>query len=140
MGACRELWDQFERRFREQDYDGLVSLFTEDAVYVEPAGRHEGRKAIRAWFDETAQPFSDVRFEVTRLVEQGDAIVAEWTYHGVHTGPLTMADGSIFEGTGKTSDSTGVTILDVRDGAVVAATDYFDLLAGAIQLGLMPTP
>jgi len=140
MGAGRELWGRFEKMFREQDYDGLVSLFAEDAVYVEPAGRHEGRNAIRAWFDESGPAFSDVRFEATLLVEQGEAIVAEWTYHGVHTGPLTMADGSIVQGTGKTSDSTGVTILEIRDGAVVAARDYFDLMAGAIQLGLIPTP
>jgi len=35
-------------------------------------------------------------------------------------------------------DTPGVTILRVKDGKIIAARDYIDMLAGMIQLGLLP--
>ena len=52
MARGSELWDRFETALATQDYDGLVSLFAPEGVYIEPAGRHEGREAIRAWLDD----------------------------------------------------------------------------------------
>jgi steroid delta-isomerase-like uncharacterized protein len=139
MGTGSDLWYRFETMFNKQDFDGLDSLFASDALYVEPTGRHEGGDAIRAWLDESVPAYSDVRFETSLVIEQGDTVVAEWTYQCKHTGPLSMPDGSVIPATGKALDTPGVTIFDVKDGKVVFARDYFDLLAGMSQLGLMPS-
>jgi len=122
----RDLWSQWETRIRAQDYAGLASLFATDAVYVEPAGRHEGRGGIGAWLGMWNGAFSDVRLDTSRVVEQGAVIVAEWTWRNTNTGPLTMPDGSVIPPTDKTHDSHGVTILEVRDGQIVTARDYYD--------------
>ena len=135
-----DLWDRFEMMFGQQDYDGLVSLFAADAVYVEPGGRHEGSESIRAWLDDCGHAFSDVRYEVSLVIEHNDVIVAETVYQSTHTGPLRMPDGSVIPATGKTMDTPGVTILRVKDGKIIAARDYLDFLAGMIQLGLLPSP
>jgi len=124
------LWDQFEKLLGNQDYEGFVSLFARDAVYVEPAGRHEGQEGIRAWCDEWGHAFSDVRYEASLVIEDGDTIVAETIYQATHTGPLTLPDGSVTPPTGKTVTSHGVTILKVKDGKIVAARDYFDQMEG----------
>jgi steroid delta-isomerase-like uncharacterized protein len=144
MGAGSDLWNRFNTMYNKQDFDGLDSLFASDAVYVDPAGRHEGGDAIRTWLDELAPAFSDVRFETSRLIEQGNTVVAEWTNRCTHSGPLAMPDGSVIPATGNALDSPGVTILDIRDGKIVFARDYFDLLVGMSlvgmsQLGLLPS-
>ena len=138
MGIAGDRWAQFEVRFGSQDYDGLPELFSDDAVYTAPAGRHEGRDGIRSWFDGWAESFSDVRFVSSLVVEQGDAVVAEWVWRARHTGPLTMPGGSSVPATGNVMEFPGVTILRVRDGRIVAARDYQDQLGSMIQLGLMP--
>jgi len=138
MASGSGLWDKFETMLGQQDYDGLISLFAEDAVYIAPASRHEGREAIRSWFDDWGQAFSDVHYEATLVIDRGDVIVAETIDRRTHTGLLTMPDGSVIPPTGETLDTPGVTILRVKDGKIVAARDYIDMLAGMIQLGLLP--
>ena len=49
MGTGKDLWNEFETLLNKHDWTGAASLFASDAVYVEPAGRHEGREAIRAF-------------------------------------------------------------------------------------------
>jgi steroid delta-isomerase-like uncharacterized protein len=138
MARGSELWDRFETALATQDYDGLVSLFAPEGVYIEPAGRHEGREAIRAWLDDWGHAFSDIHYEAILVIEEDEVIVAETTYRSTHTGPLTMPDGSVVPATGKTVDTPGVTILRVKDGRIVDARDYVDMLAGMIHLGLLP--
>ena len=138
MARSSDLWSRFETALTKQDYEGFISLFSEDATYLEPGGRHEGRKGIQAWLDDWGHSFSDTRFEASLVIDDGDVIMAEWTYRCVHTGPLTMPDGSVIPASGRTMDSPGVTILHVKDGQIVGARDYFDQMDGMVQLGLMP--
>jgi steroid delta-isomerase-like uncharacterized protein len=139
VGIAGDLWAQFEVRFGSQDYEGFLDLFADDAVYVAPTGRYEGREGIRAWLDRWSEAFSDVSFVSSLVVEQDDAVAAEWTWRAVHSGPLTPTDGSAIPATGNVLESPGVTIIRVRDGRIVAARDYQDQLETIIQLGLMPT-
>jgi steroid delta-isomerase-like uncharacterized protein len=135
-----DLCSQFETFRASQDYDGLVSLFSRDAVYVEPAGRHQGREAILAWFNDWRPALSELRIEALLVIEQGGVVVAEWRGRATHSGPITMGDGTVVPATGKTMDTPTVTILEVVDGQVVAAREYYDQLTGIVQLGLMPGP
>ena len=130
MGVGTDLWNRFEAMLVKQDYDGWVSLFAGDAVYIDPGGRHEGLEAIRAWCDEWGPAFSDVSIDTSLVVEQGDVVIAEYVYRATHTGPLTMPNGSVVPATGKTSDTPVVTILRVDDGKIVAGRDYFDSKMG----------
>jgi ketosteroid isomerase-like protein len=138
VGTAGELWNQFQTIRGQQDYDGLASLFAVDAVFVEPGGRHEGREAIRAWFKGWGPALSDLRIEPSLVIEEGDTVVAEWTGHGTHTGPLTMNDGSVIPATGNRLATPTVTILEIVDEQIVSAREYYDQLVLSIQLGLMP--
>jgi steroid delta-isomerase-like uncharacterized protein len=135
-----ELWDRFETALVEHDFDRVVSLFADDAVYVEPAGRHEGRAAIRAWLDQWGEAVSDTRFETLLVVADGDVIIAERAGTGTHTGPpLTALDGPAVPSSGKTVVFPGVvTILRVDAGKIVEVHEYFDQLTILRQLGLVP--
>jgi hypothetical protein len=64
--------------------DDLVSLFDDDAVYIEPfSGKpqvHSGRGAIRAFFERAfAQHLRNVRLTLDRLDIDGGRLRSEWT-------------------------------------------------------------
>jgi ketosteroid isomerase-like protein len=84
MGAGKDLWTEFEARYCKQDWAGVASLFADDAVHVDPTGRHEGSEQIAAWLEEGCAPFFDISFPASHLIEQGDTVVAEYVF-----GPLT---------------------------------------------------
>jgi steroid delta-isomerase-like uncharacterized protein len=116
----------------------LAALYASDAIYTDPTGRYAGREAILAYYKEADKPFSDLRMDTTLLIEEGDTVVAEYTWRGTNTGPLTMPDGTEIPATGKTLEMSGVGIITVRDGTIAEQRDYFDVAAMMSQLGLMP--
>jgi steroid delta-isomerase-like uncharacterized protein len=108
------------------------------AVYTDPLGRYEGREAIQDYLEAGARAFPGRSLETTRLIEEGDTAVAEWTFRATHNGPITRLDGPEIPATGKTVEVPGVTVITVRDGKVRSQHDYFDLVGMMTQLGLMP--
>ena len=137
MGTGKDLWNELEARLCKKDWAGLASLYAEDAVHVDPVGRHEGRDAIGSYWEEFGAPFSDMSFPASLLIEQGDTVVAEYVFRATLTGALTMPDGRVVP-PGPSEEIPCVTIIEVRDGKVVSQRDYFDLVMGMTQLGLMP--
>ena len=137
MARGSELWDRFDAAAVKGDYETVASLFAEDGVYVEPAGRHEGRNAMLAWMREYAEAVSDIRTEVSLVVADDDVIIAEYTWYATQSGRFPMPDGSVIPPSGKTMELPAVTVLRVKDGLIVEARDYFDQAPMLRQLGLM---
>jgi steroid delta-isomerase-like uncharacterized protein len=117
----------------------VASFYASDAVFADPINHHEGRKAIGAFFEEADKPFSDIRFEVAQLIEEGNLLVAEWVWQATNTGPLTMPDGTEIPATHKPVELPGVSIVSVRDGKIASHRDYFDSASVMSQLGLIPS-
>ncbi len=139
MGTGRDLWNEFETLYSKQDYRGLSSLYAEDALYVTPDGRREGPEAIKAYSEETDKPFADIRIETSQVIEEGDAVVAEWVWRATHTGPLVMPDGKEIAPTGKTVELAVATVAQIRGGMFVNMREYLDMVQLMTQLGLMPS-
>ena len=57
---------------------------------------------------------------------------------GTHTGPLVLPDGTELPPTGKRVEVKGMELVRVRDGKIVVDNLYYDNLAVAAQLGLLP--
>ena len=72
------------------------------------------------------------------FVEEGDAFCDEWTFAGTHARPLPLPDGSELPATGKRIEIKGMELVLVRDGEVIVNTLYYDNLAVAAQLGVLP--
>jgi steroid delta-isomerase-like uncharacterized protein len=139
MGMGKDLWTEIETRFNNKhDLSGVASLLARDAVYTDPTGRYEGPGAIAAYWEGADEPFSDHRVETSRLIEEGDTVVAETTWWATNTGPLPMPDGSEIPATGKTVELPMVSVLAVRDGKVANWRDYYDNAVVMSQLGLTP--
>lgn len=86
-----EVREQIERG--ESDWRDFVELFTEDAVFVDPAwGRAEGRAAIRDLFD-TAMPGVDFKFPIDFWAIAGDRVVVKWR----QVLPISRPDGTPYQ-------------------------------------------
>jgi steroid delta-isomerase-like uncharacterized protein len=138
MGAGRDLWNEYESMYSKLDYSGVASFYATDAVHVDTAGRHEGREAIGAYFEEADKPFTDISMETAQIIEEGDVLVVEWVWRATNTGPLTMPDGTEIPATHKAVELAGVSVSSIRDGKITSQRDYFDNATVMSQLGLMP--
>ena len=81
----------------ERTWTDLAELFTDDAVYVDPAwGRIQGIEAIRAFFDESMRGLEDWRFPIRFVAVEGDEVVTVWS----QVLPGRRPDGGTYEQTG----------------------------------------
>ena len=138
MSANRELLDLYVERYNAGDLDGVMDLYADDAVQGMPDGTFAGRSAIRERLAQELDGFTDVDHTVRSFVEQGDSFCDEWTFAGTHTRPFLLPDGTELAPTGKRVEIAGMELVQVRDGKVVLNTLYYDNLAVAVQLGVVP--
>lgn len=138
MSANRQLLDRYVERYNAGDLDGVIDLYAENAVQNMPDGSFEGRSAIRERLARELDAFPDVTHTVRSFVEQDDSFCDEWTFAGTHTRPFLLPDGTELPPTGKRVEIAGMEFVQVRDGKVVINTLYYDNMAVAVQLGVVP--
>ena len=138
MSFNRDLLDHYVERYNAGDLDAVMDLYAEDASQHMPDGTFEGRSTIRERLAQELDGFSDVAHRVESFVDQGDAFADEWTFVGTHTGEFALPDGSRLPPTGKRVEIRGMEIVQLRDGKIVANNLYYDTMAVAVQLGLVP--
>jgi ketosteroid isomerase-like protein len=99
--AVRERMDRGEGGWEE-----LAALFTDDAVYIDPAwGLVEGIDAIREFLHDSMVGLEDWRFPVEWVAIDGDHVVVKW----LQRLPGRRADGSHY-------DNSGVSLLTYAGG------------------------
>lgn len=140
MSANRDLLDRYVQRYNAGDLDAVIDLYADDAVQGMPDGIFEGREAIRERLAQELEAIPDVTHTVVSFIDQGDAFADEWTFVGTHTGgPLTLPNGDVLPATGKRVEVRGMEVVRVNaDGKIVLNTLYYDNMAVAVQLGLIP--
>jgi ketosteroid isomerase-like protein len=74
----RQRREEIERG--ERPWQDLADLFTDDAVYIDPAwGRIEGRAEIAAFMEESMTGLEDWSFPIEFIAIDGDDVVVKWT-------------------------------------------------------------
>jgi ketosteroid isomerase-like protein len=64
----------------EETWTVLATLFTDDAVYIDPAwGRVEGIEKMREFFDHSMRGLEDWDFPIEFSAIDGDNVVMKWT-------------------------------------------------------------
>ena len=140
MSINRDLLDRYVERYNAGDLDAVIDLYAEDAVQNMPDGTFTGRGAIRERLAQELNAFTDINHAVRSFVEQGEAFCDEWTFEGTHSGPLQLPDGSELPPTGQRVQIAGMELCLMRNGKLVLNTLYYDNMAVAVQLGLVPQP
>ena len=97
-----------------------------------------GRAAIREQWGREKAAFPDRTVTEDVIIEQGDTIATEFTWAGTNTGPLVLPDGTEVLPTGKRAELKGMEQTQMRDGKLAVQHMYYDNVALAEQLGLLP--
>ncbi|MEZ5205385.1 MAG: nuclear transport factor 2 family protein [Acidimicrobiales bacterium] len=78
VAAYVDVRERIERG--EADWPDLADLFTDDAIYNDPAwGRIEGADEIRTFMRESMVGLDDWRFPIEFTAIDGDHVVIKWT-------------------------------------------------------------
>jgi steroid delta-isomerase-like uncharacterized protein len=140
MSEARDLVEQHNRAFNERSWSSAPQLCSPDLVMVEPAaGTVHGVEAFIGYAQGFTQAFPDSRLEVNTLTEAGDRVVVEGVYTGTHTGPLASPQGTV-PPTGRTLALPYCEVFEVAAGRIASKHVYYDQMAFAAQLGLLPEP
>jgi len=119
----------------KRDVDAVLEHWTDDGVIdLVPVGILRGREEIAAFFTELFTAFPDFEITVGRLAAGQDEVAVEWRGQGNFTGgPFQGVDP-----TGRAVEVRGVDIIEIADGKNVSNTAYYDGMAFARGVGLLP--
>jgi steroid delta-isomerase-like uncharacterized protein len=138
LTSIRDLFDDGAELYRKGDIEGFVGLYADDAVFIVPGARFEGKDQIRGYWAALWSAFPDGVSEIGRYAETGDFFFAEMVSRGTNTGELGLPDGTTIPPTGKATEIPAMLFARVRDGKLVEQSVYFDSLTMMGQLGLLP--
>ncbi len=126
-------WDEiFNNRnleyYNEDNFDKNITLIMEPENVV-------GIDAVKEYYNNFLDGFSDIEFTMQKVFGQGDNIVKHWNFKGKHTG-----DFFGIPATGKTVDLDGTTIVKIKNGKIAQEQDFFDNMVFMQQLGIVSSP
>tara|TARA_B100000614_G_scaffold255196_1_gene271786 strand:+ start:648 stop:1178 length:531 start_codon:yes stop_codon:yes gene_type:complete len=103
--------------------------FHKDVVVVTAQGDLVGLKAVKDFYMNYLNGFSDIEFTILDAFGQGDRIVKHWNFKGTHTG-----DFFGIPATGNKLDLSGTTLVTMKDGKIAKEQDFFDMQSLILQL------
>jgi steroid delta-isomerase-like uncharacterized protein len=117
------------------DPSAIASHWREDGVVdIVPVGVMRGPGEIEGFFREAFAAIPDAETTVTRLVAGDGQAAVEWRLVGRFTGLPFQG----IEATGRRLELRGLDLLEIEDGKIVSNTAYYDGMAFARQVGMMP--
>ena len=118
----------------EHPWSALADLFTDDAIYIDPAwGRIQGRDEIRSFIEESMTGLDDWSFPIEFIAVEGDDVVIKWT----QVLPGTKPDGSRWTQSGYS------TLIYAGDGRFSYEEDLLNMthvIEDIVASGWMPGP
>ena len=61
------------------DMEGILSDYTDDAVFITPAGVLSGKDGVRKGFEQVMSDLPDAEFDVPTVLFAGDVLLIEWS-------------------------------------------------------------
>jgi steroid delta-isomerase-like uncharacterized protein len=120
------------------DLKGWAASLAEDFVGEYPGARGLKQEQAAMYNQAFVVAFPDLRFDVHRIIANGDTVVIHWTGSGTMTGPLATLSGQTIPPTGKIGKISGVFLVQVKDGRITKEQTYWDQMELLAQLGLAP--
>lgn len=131
--------DLMEKSFTavaNKDLFGMGTLRTEDVVedFV-VLGPVRGKQAVLAFFAELFAALPDMQFTTERIMGvDANTAVGQWTIKGTFAGGTFQG----IEPTGRVVEISGIDVMEFEDGLLRHNTIYYDGLAFARQIGMLP--
>lgn len=125
--------------FNEGNWDLVRDCLADDVTYSEKATGLTANTAD-AWIASSKgwkNAFSNATGTLLSRLEQGDTVVEEIMWAGLHDGDMLTPDGQTIPATHKEMKNPAVMVSKFKDGKVVETNHYFDMMSMLSQLGLM---
>jgi steroid delta-isomerase-like uncharacterized protein len=128
---ARSYFDAISRR----DVDAMMEHWKEDGVVdLVPIGILRGIDEISAFFREMFAAFPDAEMTVARVAAGQNEVAVEWRMTATFTGGAFQG----IEPTGRPVELRGVDVIEIADGKNVSNTAYYDGMAFARGIGMLP--
>jgi steroid delta-isomerase-like uncharacterized protein len=129
--VTRRTWEEI---LPSGDAEALATVIDPDCVnHDTPPGVPQGFEGVRQTMLMLRRAFADQRYEVHRLIGEGETVVIECTLHGRHIGEFMGIPP-----TGRDVALRSVHIIRYRDGREVETWALQDRLGLLQQLGAVP--
>jgi len=134
--ANKALIQSFVDAWNTRDFQRFDALMGADAVLHIGGGQVAcNPAATRAIAEEWTTAFPDWRFELVRLIVDGDHVVAHLPYRGTHRGTILGV-----EATGRSCWVDEMVIFRIADGRIAEAWEVYDEAGMWRQLGRRQLP
>lgn len=121
-----ELWD----KFLSGDTDVINNTtFTEDIVVVTELGDIVGIDAVKEFYINYLNGFSEIDFKIIDAFGRGNKLIKHYNFKGRHTGTFMGIPA-----TGNYLNLSGTTIVTMRDGRIAKEQDFFNMKSLLDQL------
>lgn len=117
--------------FAKKDFSQLEQLIREDYIQHNPLVG-QGRKGFRDFFEAWFKAVPDFKYELKKIVSEGDLVWAYGTYSGTQTGNWLGVPA-----TGKPYSFDAVDIFRIQDGKLAEHWDVLDAYGLFKQLGVI---
>jgi predicted ester cyclase len=134
IATARALIDGLQAHDLSRWAEALADSFTAEYPGAAGLNREQARMFNQSFLD----AFLDLRFDIHRVIADGDCVAIHWTGSGTHSAPLATMSGQVIPPTGRRGAVSGVFIVEVKDGKIVSERSYWDQITLLTQLGLMP--
>lgn len=122
MADSKQIVRDFCAAWEAMDQQRILDAFTDDATYHNmPMAPAQGKDAIKALLGFILGPASSVRFEIKKIVADGDVVLTE------RVDTFQMGE--------KTVALEVMGAFELRDGKIAAWRDYFDMASWTKQAG-----
>jgi uncharacterized protein (TIGR02246 family) len=81
----KEVFAHHGQALGAEDLDEIVADYTDDAVFITPAGTRRGKDGIRAAFTELLADVPKATWDLKTLVYEGDVLLLEWAAESAAT-------------------------------------------------------
>ncbi|MEJ2217587.1 MAG: ester cyclase [Gemmatimonadota bacterium] len=125
--------DSFSEAWEQRNEDLLETLFAPEATYQTPDAVYQGVEGVVQFLRNAFVVAPESRLEFLDEIVGDSDVALEWVWSGTHTGNLPNLPA-----TGRDFVVHGVTVLEIEDGLITRATDYYDRFGFLQQLGVMP--
>lgn len=128
----RQAWDEI---FNKGNVDAVDEYFAEDAVMSQaPPGVPPDREGFKQLIRPYLAAIPDFRVVFEDQVAEGDKVASRWSASGTHQGEFAGVAA-----TGNAVDYTGINLIEVRGGKIVAVFGASDQLRLMRQIGALPS-
>ena len=117
----------FEQVWNQGRREAVAELLSPDSVIHEGSLDVRGPEGFYPFFDRIHGSFSAINVRIEDTLEDGDKVCVRWSFTGQHTG-----DGLGMAPTGKTVNTTGISIVRVAGGRLAEGWQNWDML-GMLQ-------